>query len=89
VELSIFQIDAFADRVFGGNPAAICPLDSWIPDDVMQAIAAENNHAETAFFVAADSKDTDGVLLRSALVYADAGGRALRSRNPGDGVSDF
>jgi len=60
VELSIFQIDAFADRVFGGNPAAICPLDSWVPDDVMQAIAAENNLAETAFFVAADSKDTDG-----------------------------
>ena len=60
MELSIFQIDAFADRVFGGNPAAICPLDSWVPDDVMQAIAAENNLAETAFFVAADSKDTDG-----------------------------
>ena len=61
MELSIFQIDAFADRVFGGNPAAICLLDSWVPDDVMQAIAAENNLAETAFFVAADSKDTDGV----------------------------
>lgn len=61
MELSIFPIDAFADRVFGGNPAAICPLDSWVPDNVMQAIAAENNLAETAFFVAEDSKDTDGV----------------------------
>jgi PhzF family phenazine biosynthesis protein len=51
MRLPIYQIDAFAPRVFGGNPAAIVPLDSWLPDDVMQAIAAENNLAETAFFV--------------------------------------
>ena len=54
VELSMFQIDAFTDRVFSGNPAAVCPLDTWIPDDAMQAIAAENNLAETAFFASAE-----------------------------------
>ena len=51
MELPIFQVDAFSDRVFAGNPAAICPLESWLPDSVMQSIAAENNLAETAFFV--------------------------------------
>lgn len=49
--LTIFQIDAFTDKVFGGNPAAVCPLDEWLDDGVLQAIAAENNLAETAFFV--------------------------------------
>src|SRR5437588_776832 len=49
--LPFFQIDAFADAVFGGNPAAVCPLDSWLADETMQAIAEENNLAETAFFV--------------------------------------
>ncbi len=51
MRLPIYQVDAFADRVFGGNPAAVCPLDAWLPDATMQAIAAENNLAETAFFV--------------------------------------
>ena len=46
----LYQVDAFADRVFEGNPAAIVPLDSWPSVEVMQAIAAENNLAETAFF---------------------------------------
>ena len=45
------QIDAFADRAFTGNPAAVMPLDAWLPDDVLQAIAAENNVSETAFLV--------------------------------------
>ena len=49
--IPIYQVDAFADRVFTGNPAAICPLEEWLPDEVMQAIAAENNLSETAFFV--------------------------------------
>lgn len=49
--LKIFQVDAFTDRAFGGNPAAICPLDMWLEDSVLQNIAAENNLAETAFFV--------------------------------------
>ena len=52
--LRIYQVDAFADRLFGGNPAAVCPLDSWLPDETMQKIAAENNLAETAFYVRAD-----------------------------------
>ena len=51
LELQQFQVDAFASRVFEGNPAAVCPLDEWLPDDVMQSIASENNLSETAFFV--------------------------------------
>ena len=51
-EIPIYQVDAFADAVFAGNPAAVCPLDAWLPDDVMQAIASENNLSETAFLVA-------------------------------------
>ncbi|MGK6352640.1 PhzF family phenazine biosynthesis protein [Parapedobacter sp. DT-150] len=49
--LKIYQIDAFTDRVFSGNPAAICPLDEWLDDKLMQQIAMENNLAETAFYV--------------------------------------
>lgn len=48
--IPMYQIDAFADRVFAGNPAAVCPLEEWLDDATMQAIAAENNLAETAFF---------------------------------------
>lgn len=51
MKLPIYQVDAFADSIFTGNPAAVCPLDSWIPDDTMQQIAFENNLSETAFFV--------------------------------------
>ncbi|MGH9528908.1 MAG: PhzF family phenazine biosynthesis protein [Terriglobales bacterium] len=51
MELSIFQVDAFAGNVFAGNPAAICPLEEWLEDKKLQAIAAENNLSETAFFV--------------------------------------
>ncbi len=50
-EFTIFQVDAFADNVFEGNPAAVVPLESWLSDEMMLAIAAENNLAETAFFV--------------------------------------
>lgn len=50
MRLPIFQVDAFTDQVFGGNPAAVCPLEQWLPDDVMQKIAMENSVAETAFF---------------------------------------
>jgi len=48
-----YQVDAFASRVFEGNPAAVCPLEHWLPDETLQAIATENNLSETAFFVAA------------------------------------
>lgn len=56
----MYQIDAFTQEVFKGNPAAVVPLDSWLPDDVLQQIAGENNLAETAFFVKVD----DGYKIR-------------------------
>ncbi|OWY22937.1 PhzF family phenazine biosynthesis protein [Sphingobacteriales bacterium UPWRP_1] len=49
--VDIYQIDAFADAVFKGNPAAVCPLQEWLPDTLLQHIAEENNLSETAFFV--------------------------------------
>lgn len=51
MQLKLFQVDAFSDKVFGGNPAAVCPLEHWLPDDLMQRIAIENSVAETAFFI--------------------------------------
>ena len=51
MKLPLYQIDAFTSRLFGGNPAAVVTLDQWLADDVLQAIAAENNLAETAFVV--------------------------------------
>src|ERR1700757_567000 len=60
MRIPLYQVDAFTNRLFGGNPAAVCPLAEWLPDATMQAIAAENNLAETAFFVA----QREGYLLR-------------------------
>ena len=51
MQIPIFQVDAFSSRLFSGNPAAVCPLTSWLPEETLQAFAAENNLAETAFFV--------------------------------------
>jgi len=51
MRIPIYQVDAFTDSLFGGNPAAVCPLQAWLSDATMQAIAAENNLSETAFFV--------------------------------------
>ncbi len=51
MDLDIFQVDAFAEQVFKGNPAAVCPLDMWIADEILQNIAQANNLSETAFFV--------------------------------------
>ncbi|HVX67824.1 MAG TPA: PhzF family phenazine biosynthesis protein [Bryobacteraceae bacterium] len=51
MKIPIYQVDAFAGCLFGGNPAAVCPLEEWPEDHVMQSIAAENNLAETAFFL--------------------------------------
>jgi PhzF family phenazine biosynthesis protein len=51
MRIPLYQVDAFTSRLFGGNPAAVCPLAEWLPEAAMQAIAAENNLAETAFFV--------------------------------------
>lgn len=52
MKLTLYQIDAFADKLFAGNPAAVIPLDKWIDDRLLQQLAMENNLAETAFFVA-------------------------------------
>jgi PhzF family phenazine biosynthesis protein len=60
VRIPLWQVDAFAERAFGGNPAAVCRLERWLPDAVLQAIAAENALSETAFFTGPD----DGWRLR-------------------------
>ena len=60
MNLRFVQVDAFADRPFGGNPAAVIPLDAeWLPDEVMQAIAEENNLSETAFTIPSADSDCD------------------------------
>ncbi len=51
MKIPIYQIDAFSNRVFAGNPAAVCPIEEWLEDSVLQAIAQENNLSETAFFI--------------------------------------
>ncbi len=55
MQLPIYQVDAFTDKLFGGNPAAIVPLKTWLSDELMQKIAFENNLSETAFFVPTES----------------------------------
>src|ERR1700757_5505806 len=60
MHIPLYQVDAFTGRLVGGNPAAMCPLAAWLPAATTQAIAAENNLAETAFFVA----HSEGYLLR-------------------------
>ena len=51
MKLPIYQIDAFTSQIFAGNPAAVCPLEEWLPEESLQKIASENNLSETAFFV--------------------------------------
>jgi PhzF family phenazine biosynthesis protein len=51
MEYPIFIVDAFADKLFAGNPAAVCPLETWLPTETMQQLAVENNLSETVFFV--------------------------------------
>lgn len=79
--LRFIQVDAFADRPFTGNPAAVVPLDAWLDDAVMQAIAAENNLAETAFFVplAGDEADFDLRWFTPELEVAMCGHATLAS----------
>ena len=60
MKIKQYQVDAFADRVFEGNPAAVCPLDYWLDDKLLQSIAEENDLSETAFFV----KDGEDFHLR-------------------------
>ncbi|GEQ99844.1 putative isomerase [Iodidimonas gelatinilytica] len=59
IRIPFLQVDAFTKEPFKGNPAAVCPLDAWLPDPVLQAIARENNLSETAFFVPTDDEDAD------------------------------
>ena len=61
MELPIFIIDAFAERPLTGNPAAVCPLDTWLPAAAMQAIAAEMNLSETVFFAPEGAGDGFGI----------------------------
>ena len=51
MEIPLYQVDAFTNEVFRGNPAAVCPLEYWLDDTLLQGIAAKNNLSETAFFV--------------------------------------
>ena len=60
MEIPVYQVDAFSPNVFGGNPAMVCPLEQWLPDETLQAIAMENNLSETAFFV----REGEGFRLR-------------------------
>lgn len=59
MKLHLYQIDAFTNHLFGGNPAAVIPLDQWISDSLMQKLAMENNLSETVFFVPSSNKDAD------------------------------
>lgn len=59
MKLTLYQVDAFTDHLFGGNSAAVIPLKKWVPDEMMQNIAMENNLAETAFFVPSAKKRVD------------------------------
>ena len=59
MKLSIYQIDAFTDKLFGGNPAAVLPLQTWISDELMQQIAMENNVSDTGFFVPSSTPGID------------------------------
>lgn len=75
MQLKLYQVDAFTERTFGGNPAAVVPLEDWLPDATMQAIALENNLSETAFFV---PRGDGGFDLRwfTPLIEADLCGHA-------------
>jgi PhzF family phenazine biosynthesis protein len=58
-KIPIFIVDAFAEQLFGGNPAAVCPLEEWLPEALLQSIAAENNLSETAYFVPSNLAGAD------------------------------
>ena len=58
-KIPLYQVDVFAERLFAGNPAAVCPLDAWLDDATLQGIALENNLAETAYFVKSAKADAD------------------------------
>ena len=59
MDIELYQVDAFTDKVFGGNPAAVCLLKEWLPDHLLQNIALENNLSETAFFVPTNNSNSN------------------------------
>ncbi len=59
MQIDIYQVDAFTGKVFGGNPAAVCPLEKFLDDETLQNIAVENNLSETAYIVPMDGKEYD------------------------------
>ena len=59
MQIDLYQVDAFTKDVFGGNPAAVCPLDTWLHDETLINIAAENNLSETAFFIPSNNDNAD------------------------------
>ncbi len=76
-EIPVYQVDAFTSAVFGGNPAAVCPLDEWLDAAMMQSIAAENNLAETAFIVEGGDDGADyGLRWFTPVVEVDLCGHA-------------
>ena len=75
MKIPLYVIDAFTTRVFGGNPAAVCPLEAWLPDDVMQKIGQENNLSETAFFVR-ESEGAYGLRWFTPTIEVDLCGHA-------------
>lgn len=74
MSLRFYQVDAFTSEVFQGNPAGVCPLESWLPDGLMQNIAMENNLAETAFYV--PTGDRFGIRWFTPAVEVDLCGHA-------------
>lgn len=60
MKIKLYQVDAFTHQLFGGNPAAVCPLENWLDDEVMQSIAFENNLSDTAFYV----QQANGIAIR-------------------------
>ena len=72
-----YVIDAFTEHVFAGNPAAVCVMDAWLPEDTMMKITLENNLSETAFAV------REGGEVPSAVVHPRRGDRPVRPRHPG------
>src|SRR5881392_3874783 len=69
--MTLYQVDAFTDTLFGGNPAAVIPLQKWISDELMQKIALENNLSETVFFCPAPEAKENRVFAKDSAEVAD------------------
>jgi PhzF family phenazine biosynthesis protein len=76
MKLPLYQVDAFAAGLFQGNPAAVCPLEAWLPNETLQAIALENNLSETAFYVPAGREGSYGLRWFTPSVEVELCGHA-------------